>query len=144
MNTRFHARQWWTYGSGFANTVQRVRRIHVRLGHAVTFQDAMTGASFEFDESLLQQRCRARDKDANIPANFAGKVITGQQSGVISRHTHHDRAFGQERDHLCGIISGEPTHAGTAQKCTADCDEKSMDMKYGQRVKQSVGFAKTP
>ena len=99
--------------------VQRVRRVHAGLGHAVALEDAVARARLEVVKGLLEQRRRARDEQAEPGAARGRQPVLRQQAGIVGRHAHHDRRARQRFERLCGIEARQEQQAARrrAKRC---------------------------
>ena len=71
--------------------VQRVGADHSGFGHAIAFQDGLTGACLELLERLELQGSGTGDEQAHTAAGIAVEPVFGQQPCIERRYAHHDR-----------------------------------------------------
>ena len=98
-----------------AQAFERIRRIHIRLGHAVALENSMSGSRPELAECVFVQRCRPGYEQARVGGNVMRELRRREQTCIERRHAHHDGAFRQEANDIVDAIGGQPAHTRPAQ-----------------------------
>ncbi len=104
----------------------------------------MPSARFEFDERLLEQRCRPRDEQPEVVGLLLAEVALSEQARVIRRYAHQHRALRQVAHDLADVVARQPAHARAGQQRAADGDEQAVDVEDRQRMQQTIGLVESP
>ena len=143
-DAQFNARQREADRAGDAIAVIRVRRVHVGLGHAVAFENGVTGPLLEFDMRFGEQRRRTRCEQPHVLAGGFGQARNFQQPRIESRHTHHRRRFRQQPHHPVGVEFRQEDHRGACEHHGVARNEKAVRVIDRQRVQEHILVGEMP
>ena len=139
-----HARQGHAHGARDPVAVIGVRGVHVGFGHAVAFENGVTGARPPFPMGFGQQGRRARDEQAHMLRGLRRQVRALQQTGVEGRHAHHGGGARHQAHDGVRVELGQEQHGSARQHEGVGGHEKPVGMIDRQGVDEHVGRAETP